>query len=313
MLAVVAAIVLMGLAPLFANEFQLTIAIYVFINIIVVLGLSLLMGYAGQISLGHAALYGIGAYVSAILSTKLQLNPFLTVLIGAAFAGGVAYLVGLPALRLRGHYLAMATLGFGIIMTILFVELQPITGGPGGIINIPSFRIGGFSFETPARYFYLVFIVSLMAIWLSMNIVRSQKGRVLRALHENEIAASVLGVNIEKHKLFIFTLSGFYAGIGGALYAHYARFISPETFGLGFSILLVTMVVVGGTENLWSALLGAGLLTILSEYFRAYQDYNLVLYGLALVLIMIFAPRGLFTEALILAKRLVSWAGSSQS
>lgn len=289
-------IILVGLLPLVMDEFQQTIAVFVGINVIVVLGLSLLMGYAGQISLGHAGLYGLGAYGSAILSTQLHVSPFITLFIGAAAAGLAAYIIGLPALRLKGHYLAMATLGAGIIIQVLFVELAPITMGPGGITGIPPLAIGALNLSETGRYVYVVYLFVLAVLWLSLSVVRSQKGRALRALHENETAAASVGVNVERHKLFIFTLSGVFAGLAGALYAHYALYISPDTFGLGLSITLIIMVVIGGTENLFAALLGAVLVTIVSERFREYQDYSLLLFGLSLVLILLFAPRGLFVE-----------------
>ncbi len=306
-------LILVGLIPLFADDFQLTIAIYIGINIIVVLGLSLLMGYAGQISLGHAGLYGLGAYTAAILSTRFNLAPILTLVAAALVAGLFAYVIGLPALRLKGHYLAMATLGAGIIIQILFVELAPLTGGPDGISGIASFSIGPLVFDESGKYFYLVYFFVLLILALSLNIVNSQKGRVLRALHENETAASCLGVNVERHKLVVFALSGVFAGIAGSLYAHYVSFISPETFGLGYSILVVIMVVVGGAGNIYAAFLGAIFLTILSEYFREYQDYSMLLFGLCLVLILIFAPRGLFIELSDLVKRMVKRVGLIKS
>lgn len=303
-LRIVVPIVLLGLVPLVADEFQLTIAVFIGINVIMVFGMSLLMGYAGQISLGHAGLYGLGAYTTAILTTRFQLSPFITIVIGAIVAGLVAYLIGLPALRLRGHYLAMATLGAGIIIQVLFVELQPITMGPGGITGIPPLMIGNINLSETARYFYVIYVIVLAVLWISLSITRSQKGRALRALHENETAAASVGVNVEKHKLFIFAFSGVLAGIAGALYAHYALYVSPDTFGLNLSILVVIMVVIGGTESLSAAVLGAVLLTVISEYFREYQDYSLLFFGLSLVLIMIFAPRGLFVELANLAKKL---------
>jgi len=218
----------------------------------------------------------------------------------------VAYLIGLPALRLRGHFLAMATLGAGIIIQIFFSEFAGLTGGPAGISMIPPFNIGKFIFDQTSSYFYLVLAVVLLTLWLSLNIVRSQKGRALRAMHQNETAAASVGINIERQKLFIFTLSGVFAGLAGGLYAHYVTYISPDTFGISLSILLVTMVVIGGAENLPAAALGAVLVTIISEYFRQYQDWSLFFFGLTLVLVVIFAPRGLFVELAVLIKKLYS-------
>jgi branched-chain amino acid transport system permease protein len=216
----------------------------------------------------------------------------------------VAYLIGLPALRLRGHFLAMATLGAGIIIQIFFSEFAGLTGGPAGISMIPPFNIGKFLFDQTSSYFYLVLAAVILTLWLSMNIVRSQKGRALRAMHQNETAAASVGIDIERQKLFIFTLSGVFAGLAGGLYAHYVTYISPDTFGISLSILLVTMVVIGGAENLPAAALGAVLVTIISEYFRQYQDWSLFFFGLTLVLVVIFAPRGLFVELAVSIKKL---------
>jgi branched-chain amino acid transport system permease protein len=302
-----------ALLPLVADEFQLTIAVFIGINVIMVFGLSLLMGYAGQISLGHAGLYGLGAYTTAIMTTRFSISPFITIVLGAIIAGLVAYLIGLPALRLKGHYLAMATLGAGIIIQVLFVELQPITMGPGGITGIPPLTLGKINLSETSHYFYVIYLIVLAVLWVSLSIVKSQKGRALRALHENETAASSIGINVEKHKLFIFAFSGVLAGIAGALYAHYALYVSPDTFGLNLSILIVIMVVIGGTENLFAAVLGAVLITVISEYFREYQDYSLLFFGLSLVLIMIFAPRGLFVELAQLTKKLRNRYGIAKS
>lgn len=297
--------VLLAILPLFLDDFLLTICIFIGINVIIVFGLSLLLGYAGQISLGHAGLYGLGAYTSAIISTKLHINPFLTIIAGAIVAGFAAYIIGLPALRLRGHYLAMATLGAGIIIQILLVELSGLTGGPAGISMIPPFNAGKYIFDQNTSFFYLVLAAVFLVLILSLNIVRSQKGRALRAMHQNETAAASIGIDVERQKLFIFTLSGIFAGLAGGLYAHYVTYVSPDTFGIALSISLVTMVVIGGSESLLAAALGAVLVTAISEYFRQYQDWSLFFFGATLVLVMIFAPRGLFVEMAILGKRLI--------
>ncbi len=300
----VALFVILAALPLFLDDFLLTICIFIGINVIIVFGLSLLLGYAGQISLGHAGLYGLGAYTSAILSTKLSLNPFLTIIAGAIVAGVAAYIIGLPALRLRGHYLAMATLGAGIIIQIFLVELSGLTGGPAGISMIPPFSIGKFLFDQNTSFYFLVLASVLFTLIISLNLVRSQQGRALRAMHQNETAAASIGIDIERQKMFIFALSGMFAGLAGGLYAHYVTYISPDTFGIALSISLVTMVVIGGSENLLAAAMGAVLVTAISEYFRQYQDWSLFFFGATLVLVMIFAPRGLFVELALLGKRM---------
>lgn len=280
--------------PIFiTNDFYLTILIYLGINIILVEGLILLMGYAGQISLGHAALYGVGAYTSAYLSTRLGFSFWLSFLAGGFSAALIAFLLGLPSLKLKGHYLAMATLGFGEIAYIFFNEAAEITGGVNGFIGIPSPRLFSLDFSSPRIYFELVFLVVLLTILLAREIVRGHRGRALKALHSGEVAAESVGINTAQSKLFIFSLSGFLAGLAGSLYAHYTAFISPSSFSLSFSILLVTMAVVGGLKYLSGGVLGALFLTILSEFFRTYQDYSMVLLGITLIIAVIYFPEGL--------------------
>lgn len=285
---------LIAFIPIFiTNDFYLTILIYLGINVILVEGLILLIGYAGQISLGHAALYGIGAYTSANLSARLGFSFWLAFLISGLFAALIAFLLGLPSLRLKGHYLAMATLGFGEITYIFFNEAAEITGGVNGFISIPSPKLFGFDFSSPRIYFELVLIVVFLSLQLAKKIVRGHQGRALKALHSGEVAAESVGINTAKSKLFIFSLSGFLAGLAGSLYAHYTTFISPSSFSLGFSILLVTMAVVGGLKYLSGGVLGALFLTILSEFFRAYQDYSMVFLGFTLIIAVIYFPEGL--------------------
>ncbi len=290
-----AAAFILSIPLLTQDSFYLTILIYLGINLILVLGLTLLMGYAGQISLGHAALYGVGAYVSAYLSTKLSISFWLCLFIAAIFGGIAAYFIGLPALRLKGHYLAMATLGFGEIMSVLFAELRDFTGGVSGFLGIPSPTFFGLDLSYPERYFYLTWFWVFAVFLLSLNLAYSQKGRELRALHDSEVAAKAVGINVSRHKIFIFVLSGFFSGLAGSLYAHYTNFISPESFTLTFSIILVTMVVLGGMRHIWGGVMGAVILTVLMEYFRSFQDYSLILSGLLLILLSIFAPEGIFS------------------
>lgn len=286
--------VIVGLFPMFAaDDYQIKIATFVGINAILAIGLCMLMGYAGQVSLGHAAFYGIGAYTSALLTTRLGAAMPLGLAAAVLTSAVVALAIGIPTLRLKGHYLAMATLGFGEIVYVFFVELSDLTGGPSGFVGIPAARLGGLAFDSAISYYVLVWAIALLILMISRNIIESRVGRALRALHESELAAQAVGVNTARYKIEVFVLSAAYAGLAGSLYAHLVNFISPSSFTVSFSVLLLTMVVVGGMTSIWGALIGAALLTTLPEYLRVIRGYDLLVYASTLMLTMIFLPKGL--------------------
>jgi len=274
------------------NEYFISLLVFMGINGMITLGLSLLMGYAGQISLGHAAFFGVGAYSSGILTTHYSLPPLAAFLTGIVLSAMVAYLVGKPTLRLKGHYMAVATLGFGEIMFIFFNELSSLTGGPSGLSGIPPLQFWGVPLEG-TLYLYLVWGAVLLLLLFSLNVIDSRVGRALRAVHGSELAAGAMGVDASRYKVEVFILSAVYASMGGSLYAHFINFISPSSFSLMFSILLLMMVVVGGTETLWGALLGAGVLTLLPEYLRELEDFEVLVYGAILMAVLLFMPKGI--------------------
>jgi branched-chain amino acid transport system permease protein len=276
-----------------ANNYYFTLLNIIGIHAILVVGLNLLLGYAGQISLGHAAFFGLGAYTSGILTATWGVNPWLALPAGLVVAGAAAFLVGVPALKLRGYYLAMATLGFGIIVYIIFNQTQELTGGPSGLSGIPSLSVAGFPLDSPDRLFLLIWPVLGVILLLSANLVDSRLGRALRALHDSEAAAQSLGVNTARAKMIIFVWSALYAALAGSLYAHTLNFIAPTSFGFMFSIKLVTMVVVGGMASIWGSLLGATVLTVLPELLVVFHDYEIIIFGGILMVVMIFLPRGL--------------------
>jgi len=281
-----------GQIPAIANYADIMVfaGIYCFITI----GLSILMGYAGQISLGHAAFFGIGAYVSAILTTRYGLNPWGCMLIGMAVAALVALLVGAPSLKLRGHYLAMATLAFGVIVFIIFNEEIEWTGGPDGMGEIPGLSFFRFEFDTVARYYYLVWVFVFAALIFTINVIQSQTGRALRAIHASETAANAMGVNIAKLKLTVFIYSAILASLAGSFYAHYMNFINPSTFDLFFSIKLIIMIALGGMHEIWGAVIGAILITFLSfEWLHYFGEFEIIVYGAILLLVTLFLPHGL--------------------
>jgi branched-chain amino acid transport system permease protein len=276
------------------NNYYLLVLNIAGLNVLVVMGLNLLIGYAGQISLGHAAFFGLGAYLSGILTTAYGLPPWPTLLLAAALTGAVAYLIGKPILRLEGHYLVMATLGFGVIFSILIHQMDRLTGGPSGLAGIQRLAIGHFVLDTDLENFYLIWGVVLVTLFLAFNLIDSRSGRALAAISSNEIVARCMGINTESYKVMIFVASAVLSSIAGSLYAHYITFISPRTFSFFYSIQVVTMVFVGGCGHLWGSCFGALLLTILPELLQELQDYSILVYGLILMTVLVFYPEGLW-------------------
>jgi branched-chain amino acid transport system permease protein len=283
------------------GAYLLTIMIFVGLHTILTVGLCLLMGYAGQVSLGHAAFYGLGAYASAIATTRFQLSPWLGLLISLILTAGVALVIAQPIFKLKGHYLAMATLGFGYIVYIFFTEASALTGGPSGLTGLPYLSLAGQPLDRDVEYYYLVWAAVVLVLVASLNIVNSRVGRALRAIHGSEVAAQAMGVNTARLKAQIFVLSAAYAGLAGSLYAHYVTFVNPSPFGFHFSVMLVVMASVGGVATVWGAPFGAGVVTALTEVLRsavprllqgASGEYEIIAFGLLLMLIMIFMPQG---------------------
>ncbi|UCC61607.1 MAG: branched-chain amino acid ABC transporter permease [Anaerolineae bacterium] len=299
---------------------------------IVVVGLNLLMGYAGQASLGQAAFYAMGAYGSAILTAKAKTIglppalvaawwwPWLGMLGSMLFVGGFAYLVGRPILRLRGHYLAMGTLGLGIVVYIILRENLGvstakinITGGFDGIPDIGRLSIGSFALWPIERYYFVVWALALAVIVLSLNIVDSRVGRALRSIHGSEVAANTLGVDTDRCKLQVLVVSAVYASLAGSLYAHFQAAVSPTPFSFVGSLELVVMSVVGGIASIWGAPFGVALTLILKELIRtrmhavlrgAGGEHEVIAFGALIVVIMIFMPEGLTVGGIDLLRRL---------
>ncbi len=275
------------------NTYYLQIMTFIGINTLLALGLNMLMGYAGQVSLGHAAFYGIGAYTTAILSATYGLSPWVALICAVGGAVLVAFIVGLPTLKLSGYYLGMGTLGFGMIVNILFREWSSVTGGSSGFVGIPMLEAGPILFISGRNYFFLVWGVVFGAFILCQRILDSRMGRALRSIHDGENAAMAVGVNTHFLKLQIFMFSAALGAVAGFLYAHFVMFISPESFGFMVSVKMVTMVVIGGMASVWGALFGASLITLLPEVLHSFAEYEMIIFGLILMLVMIFMPQGL--------------------
>jgi branched-chain amino acid transport system permease protein len=283
-----------ALLPVFlSSNYYLSVLVTIGLNTILVLGLNLLMGYAGQLSLGHAAFYGLGAYASGILTATYGVHSIVAAVIAVVLVGLVALIVGIPSLKLRGQYLAMATLGFGIIIYIVLKEMGWLTGGPSGLTGIPKLSVFGFTFDNDLKKYYLVWTVAMCVLIISNNIVKSRVGRALRAIHTSEIAAASVGIDIKRYKLIVFVISAMLASIAGSLFAHVMNFISPSSFGFNISIVLVTMVVVGGMASIWGSIFGASVLTLLPMSLSFFEEFDIIIYGAILMVIMIVMPEGL--------------------
>lgn len=301
-IAIVALILL--LAPIVvSSNYLISVLIMIGFYTLICTGMNMLMGYAGQISLGHSAFYGIGAYSSAYVTAKLGMSPLIGILAGVVITIVVAYLVGIPSLKLSGHYLALATLGFGMIVFTLFKQFKSITGGSDGFFGIPSLSLFGFQFTSEIRYYYLIWIVAILGILLARNVVQSRVGRAFRSIHASEIAAGSIGIDIGKYKLEVFIMSAVYASVAGSIYAHYVSFINPVIFESGMSIKLLMMSVIGGSGSIWGGLIGSGVYIVLGEVLKdivpliyhgqGSDQFEIIFFGILIVVLLMYMPKGL--------------------
>ncbi len=284
-------IILIILPFTLSNEFYYEIAILSMLNAMICIGLNLLMGYAGQVSLGHGAFAGMGGYISAILATNYELNPLLAIFISIVIMGIFAFIISKPILKLHGHYLAMATLGVGIIINIILNNEADLTGGTDGM-SVESFTVFGFGFENSFQWYIFIAILLVLTIWAFQNLIDSPFGRVLRSLHDSEKAASCVGINVANYKSYVFVISVVTATIAGSLYAFFSGFISPVEAGFNHSIELVVMVVLGGLGRLYGAVIGAVILTVIPQLLTAFEEYETMVLGAIIISIMIFMPKG---------------------
>lgn len=284
--------ILLVLPFVMPNSFYLDLAVRMAINAVIVLGLNLLIGFAGQISLGHAGFLGIGAYASAVLPTHFGWHPLLAMGAGAVATGILAALVARPIFKLKGNYLAMATLGLGIIISIALRNEAQWTGGPDGM-PVPAMGLFGFELTNDKQWYWVVAILLSVSVWASQNLIDSPFGRALRALHGSEVASQVVGVDVVRYKVAIFVLSAVFASLMGSVTAHYVGFVSPNFADFFHSIELVTMVVIGGMASVYGSLVGAVLLTALPQALATFEGWETVVFGAILMLSMIFLPKGL--------------------
>ena len=257
------------------------------------LGLNLLTGYGGQISVGHAAFFGIGAYTSAILCVDHGWSFWIALPAATLVSSACGLVLGIPTLRLRGHYLILATLGFGEIVRLILQNWQQVTKGPTGIVGIPPIQVGPYSLATEPRFYYVALAFLALALLVTHRVVRARSGRELVSVRDNELAAELMGVNTMRVKLFAFTISAAFAGVAGSLYAHMSGSISPDVFTFEISVAVLVMVMLGGAGTIYGPVFGALLLTAMPELLREFKDYYLLFYGIGILLLAIFLPRGM--------------------
>lgn len=285
--------VLVVLLPLvMPSNFYFRIATLTFIFALAVLGLNLVMGYAGQVSLGHGGFFGIGAYAVAVGPTHFGIPVWAALPLGALLAGLLAFLIGRPILKLKGHYLAVATLGMGILIAMVFTNEAQFTGGPDGM-SVPRLVIFGWSARGPVTWYWISGVSLVVAAWLAMNLIDSPTGRAFRAIHDSEPASGVLGVNVARYKLIAFVLSAVFAAVAGAYLALYDGGVTPRTAEFLRSIEFVTMAVLGGLGSVIGSVVGAAFLTILPQVLTVFHDYEHVVLGLLIILFMMFLRDGI--------------------
>jgi len=297
--------VVIALPLFFPSPYYYRVAALVFVFALAALGLNLLMGFAGQVSLGHAGFMGIGAYAVAVGPAHLGGPSWLFLVLGAGLAALVAFIVGRPILRLKGHYLAVATLGFGLLLAIVFTNEARLTGGPDGM-TVPLLMIGDYAVRGASTWYWISAASFLIGAWLALNLVESPTGRALRAIHDSEVAARVLGIDSAGKKLAVFVVSAVYASVAGSYFALLNGHITPDVSGFLRSIELVAMVVLGGMGSVAGTLIGATLIVVLPQTLSFLHDYEHMVLGLIVILTMVFLRAGIVpTLAKVLAPR---WA-----
>jgi branched-chain amino acid transport system permease protein len=286
------AAVFVALPWFFPSAYYYRIGALVFIFALAVAGLNLLMGFAGQVSLGHAGFLGIGAYSVAIGPAHFGVPSWLCLFAGAALSAAVAFLVGRPILRLKGHYLAVATLGFGLLVAIVLTNEASLTGGPDGM-TVPRLSVFGWSVRGSVVWYWVAGTTFVVGFVLALNVMESPTGRALQAIHDSEIAARVLGIDVARKKLTIFIISAVYASVAGSYLALFNGHVTPDVAGFLRSIELVAMVVLGGMGSILGSLVGASLLVVLPQTLTIFHEYEQALLGLILIVFMIFLRRGI--------------------
>jgi branched-chain amino acid transport system permease protein len=293
--AALGALVLATLPFWLTNPYHQHVVIMAGIFTILALSLNLLLGYTGQLSLGHAAFFGIGAYTSSLLALKLEWSFWLGLPAAAALAGLAGWAIGRLALKLRGAYFVLVTISFAGVISLVSVNWMELTNGPLGLPGVPAPELAGLSLRTKSAYYYLVLLAAAGAYLVCHRLVHSRLGRAFLALRENEPLAESVGVDPTHTLVVAAVVSAALAGVAGSLYAHYTRFVSPEVFLFTYTVTMVIMVVAGGKGTLAGPVVGAVLFTVLPEALREAMDWQwqMLAYGVLLVLVVFFLPRGI--------------------
>lgn len=294
--AMAALLIVLPLVLQQVNDYWMHIVIMIGIFSILSMSLNVIIGYAGQFALGHAAFYGIGAYSAALLMIHFQISFWIALPAAAIIAGFFGFLLGTPVIRLRGDYLGIVTLGFGEIVRLIFVNWVDVTRGPMGLPGIPAPTLFGFTFSGKTEFYYLILVLVLLTFFVINRIVHSGVGLSLLTIREDETLAQSIGIRPNKYKLLAFTVGGFFAGIAGAFWAAYISYVSPDAFRYLDSVNILAMVILGGSASLPGSVLGAVILVLAPELLRYMSDYRMMLLGLAIVLMMIFKPTGFWGE-----------------
>jgi branched-chain amino acid transport system permease protein len=287
------AVIILLLAPLFLGKYTIFLLSLLSVYALVSLGLNLLMGYTGQIAAGHAGFLALGSYFTAIIGENLQWLPCPVILLLAGiFTGAIGFLLGIPILRLKGFYIAMATLAFGVVVSEVILQWSSLTGGDDGF-SVPTAHIAGFAFDSDFKLYYLIIPVTLIMTVLAKNLVNGYIGRAFIALRESEIAAQTIGIDLARYKTIAFAISAFYTGVAGGLFAYLITYLSPDAFTIELSVDFIAMIVIGGMGSILGSIIGAVILTGMQQVLAGLLDLQILIFGISLIVFMIFMPRGI--------------------
>lgn len=290
-------IVLLWPALMASQVYLLRTSVIVLLYVTLALSLNFVLGFAGQLSMGHSAFFGIGAYITALLTVNLGLNFWLAAACSAAGAAVFGFILGMPTLRLKGDYLAIATIGFGEIVRLVLINWVSLTRGPAGIPGIPSPKLFGYVLSSNTAYYYLLLVLAAATIFIAQRLWHSRLGRGLIAVMDDEIAAEAMGVNCTILKVMAFVLGAAIAGVAGSVFASFIHYVNPDNFTYMESVVILCMVVLGGVGSIPGVILGATVLTVLPEALRDISTYRYAIYGLLLILMMIIRPQGMVSIA----------------
>lgn len=307
------AILALLLLPLFLGKYTVFLVSLLAVYALVSLGLNLLMGYTGQIAAGHAGFLALGAYFTAIVGSRLIWLPCpVVLLLAGAFTGMIGFLLGIPILRLKGFYIAMATLAFGVVVSELILQWSSLTGGDDGF-GVPIARIGSFEFDSDYKLFYLIIPVTILMTFLAKCLVNGYIGRAFVAIRESDIAAQTIGIDLARYKTIAFAISAFYTGVAGGLFAYLITFLSPDAFTIELSVDFIAMIVIGGMGSILGSIIGAVILTGMQQILAGLLDLQIFIFGISLIVFMIFMPRGISGMIFRLKERLLAPRYGSRS